>query len=81
MTEEQGSPALDIAAFLHFMQRHKGSDCFFSVGAPPHLKIEGHSQPVGQRKLQAGVVAATTGSDDDRDGKRECKQGNTRHMS
>ncbi|CAE6881310.1 Type IV pilus ATPase PilU [Pseudomonas marincola] len=56
MTEEQGSPALDIAAFLHFMQRHKGSDFFFSVGAPPHLKIEGHSQPVGQRKLQAGDV-------------------------
>lgn len=46
----------DVFPYLQLMHQHGGSDLFFSVGAPPHMKVEGHSQPVGQRVLKAGEV-------------------------
>lgn len=46
----------DVFPYLQLMHQRGGSDCFFSVGAPPHMKIEGHSQPVGQRVLRPGEV-------------------------
>ena len=45
-----------IDQFLKLLVQHGGSDLFFSVGAPPHMKVEGHSQPVGQRIMKAGEV-------------------------
>ncbi|UXY55842.1 PilT/PilU family type 4a pilus ATPase [Pseudomonas tohonis] len=29
---------------------------FFSVGSPPHIKLEGHARPLGERALQPGEV-------------------------
>lgn len=46
----------DVFPYLQLMQQHGGSDLFFSVGAPPHMKVEGHSQPVGQQVLKPGEV-------------------------
>ncbi|MEP9320538.1 PilT/PilU family type 4a pilus ATPase [Pseudomonas sp. LABIM340] len=46
----------DVFHYLTLLPKHGGSDMFFSVGAPPHLKVEGHSQPVGERPLGVGEV-------------------------
>ncbi|MGK8439851.1 PilT/PilU family type 4a pilus ATPase [Ectopseudomonas hydrolytica] len=46
----------DVLPYLQLMHQQGGSDLFFSVGAPPHMKVEGHSQAVGQRVLKAGEV-------------------------
>ncbi|MCG4453003.1 PilT/PilU family type 4a pilus ATPase [Pseudomonas sp. MMS21-TM103] len=48
--------AVDVFPYLQLLYERGGSDLFFSVGAPPHMKLEGHSQPVGERALQAGEV-------------------------
>ena len=48
--------AVDVFPYLQLLYERGGSDLFFSVGAPPHMKLEGHSQPVGERVLQAGEV-------------------------
>ncbi|MDA7086670.1 PilT/PilU family type 4a pilus ATPase [Pseudomonas sp. SA3-5] len=48
--------AADVFPYLQLLYERGGSDLFFSVGAPPHMKLEGHSQPVGERVLQAGEV-------------------------
>ncbi|WP_374980213.1 PilT/PilU family type 4a pilus ATPase [Pseudomonas solani] len=45
-----------VFPYLELLHQHAGSDMFFSVGAPPHIKIEGHARPVGERVLQAGEV-------------------------
>ncbi|WP_207888406.1 PilT/PilU family type 4a pilus ATPase [Pseudomonas sp. 30_B] len=46
----------DVFSYLAQLPQNAGSDMFFSVGAPPHLKIEGHSRPVGERALATGEV-------------------------
>jgi len=46
----------DVFTYLDQLPKHAGSDMFFSVGAPPHIKIEGHSRPVGERALANGDV-------------------------
>ncbi|KAF1061150.1 MAG: Twitching mobility protein [Pseudomonas citronellolis] len=56
MTELHDDALPDVFTYLALMPRHGGSDMFFSVGAPPHLKVEGHSRPVGERPLGAGDV-------------------------
>ncbi|MHB1273731.1 MAG: hypothetical protein ACYCZD_13370 [Rhodanobacter sp.] len=33
--------AVELTQFLHMMAQKKASDIFFSVGAPPNLKIDG----------------------------------------
>jgi twitching motility protein PilU len=48
--------AVDVFPYLQLLYERGGSDLFFSVGAPPHMKVEGHSQAVGERALQAGEV-------------------------
>ena len=50
---EHGNP-VDVFPYLQLMHQRGGSDMFFSVGAPPHMKIEGHSHPVGQYALKSG---------------------------
>lgn len=42
---------MDIIPFLKLMVDKGASDLFFSVGAAPHIKIEGNTMPVGQTAL------------------------------
>lgn len=44
---------MDIIPFLKLMVDKNASDLFFSVGTPPHMKIEGTTQPVGQAPLKS----------------------------
>lgn len=46
----------DAFAYLHALYQRGGSDLFLSVGAPPHIKVEGQSMPLGDKILQAGEV-------------------------
>ncbi len=46
----------DVFPYLQALHQRGGSDLFFSVGAPPHLKLEGSSQPLGERVLKPGEV-------------------------
>ena len=56
MNDTSANDQPDVFPYLQLMHQHAGSDLFFSVGAPPHMKVEGHSQPVGQRIMKAGEV-------------------------
>ena len=53
-TEEVG--AVDVFPYLQQLYERGGSDLFFSVGAPAHMKIEGISQALDQRVLKQGEV-------------------------
>jgi twitching motility protein PilU len=53
-TEEIG--AVDVFPYLQQLYERGGSDLFFSVGAPAHMKLEGISQALNQRVLRAGEV-------------------------
>nr|WP_256489242.1 PilT/PilU family type 4a pilus ATPase [Pleionea sp. CnH1-48] len=41
---------------LRLMAERSASDLFFSTGAPPHMKIEGVSTPMGQGALPPGAI-------------------------
>ena len=43
---------MDIIPFLKLMVDRNASDLFFSVGAPPSMKVEGVTTPVGQALLK-----------------------------
>lgn len=43
---------MDIIPFLKLMVDKGASDLFFSAGAPPHIKIEGVTSPVGKAPLK-----------------------------
>jgi twitching motility protein PilU len=43
---------MDITPFFKLMVDKGASDLFFSVGTPPHIKIEGVTSPVGQAPLK-----------------------------
>ncbi len=47
---------MDINLLLRLMAEKNGSDLFFSTGAPPHMKVEGVSTPIGQGALPAGAI-------------------------
>ena len=47
---------MDVFRYLHLMVEQGGSDLFFSVGAPPQLKREGQSLPIGKTPLAPGAV-------------------------
>jgi twitching motility protein PilU len=47
---------MDITPYLKLMAEKEASDLFFSVGALPTIKIQGHSLPVGKTILQSGDV-------------------------
>ena len=34
-----------VFPYLELLHQHAGSDMFFSVGSPPHIKLEGHARP------------------------------------
>ncbi len=42
--------------YLRLLSERGGSDLFFTVGAPPQVKIEGELRPIGQEKIQPGAV-------------------------
>ncbi|PAU60684.1 hypothetical protein BZL41_15410 [Pseudomonas sp. PIC25] len=46
----------DIFPYLHLLHQRGGSDMFLSVGAPPHIKLEGRTQPVAEPPLIPGAV-------------------------
>lgn len=56
MNDSTLDPVRDVFPFLQLLFQRGGSDLFFSVGAPPHIKVEGHSEPVEGPVLRAGEV-------------------------
>jgi len=48
--------AMDIEPFLKLMADKEASDLFFSVGAPPTIKIKGKTTPLAAKNLQSGQV-------------------------
>lgn len=56
MSAPLDTPLPDVFSYLAHLPQHAGSDMFFSVGAAPHIKVEGHSRPVGERVLGTGEV-------------------------
>ena len=60
---------MDITPFFKLMVDRGASDLFFSVGAPPNIKIEGVISPVGQVPLksqQMAEIALSLMNDDQR---------------
>jgi len=47
---------VDIKLLLRLMAEKNASDLFFSTGAPPHMKIEGVSTPMGSGPLPPGAI-------------------------
>lgn len=48
---------MDITPFFKLMVEKGASDLFFSVGAPPNIKIEGVTSPVGQAPIKSQQMA------------------------
>ncbi|MDX1837416.1 type IV pilus twitching motility protein PilT [Legionella taurinensis] len=60
---------MDITPFFKLMVDRGASDLFFSVGAPPNIKIEGITSPIGQAPLksqQMAEIAASIMNDEQR---------------
>jgi twitching motility protein PilU len=47
---------MDIVPYLKLMVQKNASDLFFSTGAPPNIKAEGHTMPVGETAMAPGMV-------------------------
>ena len=47
---------MDLTAYLRLMAEHHASDLFFSVGAPPSIKIDGNTRHVGEAPLSTETV-------------------------
>ncbi len=47
---------MDILPYLKLMVQKNGSDLFFSTGAPPNLKAEGRTAPIGTTAMEPGQV-------------------------
>ena len=48
---------MDITPFFKLMVEKNASDLFFSVGAPPNIKIEGSTEPIGTASLKSQQMA------------------------
>ncbi len=48
---------MDITPFFKLMVDKGASDLFFSVGAPPNIKIEGITSPIGQAPIKSQQMA------------------------
>ncbi len=60
---------MDITPFFKLMVDKGASDLFFSVGTPPHLKVQGIISPIGQVDLksqQMTEIASSVMNDDQR---------------
>jgi len=42
--------------YLKYMAEKGASDCYFTTGAPPALRIDGRTYPVGKERLEPGVA-------------------------
>ncbi|KTD66150.1 PilT/PilU family type 4a pilus ATPase [Legionella spiritensis] len=62
---------MDITPFFKLMVDRGASDLFFSVGAPPNIKIEGITSPIGQTPLKAQQMAEIAASVMDDDQRKE----------
>ncbi|WP_260295081.1 PilT/PilU family type 4a pilus ATPase [Sedimenticola hydrogenitrophicus] len=47
---------MEIIPYLKLMVQKNGSDLFFSTGAPPNLKAEGRTMPIGDTPMAHGAV-------------------------
>jgi twitching motility protein PilU len=47
---------MEIIPYLKLMVQKNGSDLFFSTGAPPNLKAEGRTMPIGDTPMGHGMV-------------------------
>ena len=47
---------MEIVPYLKLMVQKNGSDLFFSTGAPPNLKAEGRTMPIGDSPMKQGMV-------------------------
>ena len=47
---------MEIVPYLKLMVQKNGSDLFFSTGAPPNLKAEGRTMPIGDTPMAQGMV-------------------------
>ncbi|MCB1761516.1 MAG: PilT/PilU family type 4a pilus ATPase [Gammaproteobacteria bacterium] len=47
---------MEIVPYLKLMVQKNGSDLFFSTGAPPNLKAEGRTMPIGDTPMKPGMV-------------------------
>ena len=50
------TPVPTLDPYLRLLSERGGSDLFFTIGAPPQVKIEGELRPIGQDKLKPGDV-------------------------
>ena len=50
------TPVPTLDPYLRLLSERGGSDLFFTVGAPPQVKIEGELRPIGQDKLKPGDI-------------------------
>lgn len=60
---------MDITPFFQLMVNKRASDLFFTVGAPPNIKIEGKLSPVGENPItsqQMSKIATSIMSDENR---------------
>lgn len=47
---------MEIVPYLKLMVQKNSSDLFFSTGAPPNLKAEGRTMPIGDTPMKQGMV-------------------------
>jgi twitching motility protein PilU len=47
---------MEITPYLKLMVQKNGSDLFFSTDAPPNLKAEGRTMPIGDTPMGPGIV-------------------------
>ncbi|MET0104045.1 MAG: PilT/PilU family type 4a pilus ATPase [Sedimenticola sp.] len=47
---------MELIPYLKLMVQKNGSDLFFSTGAPPNLKAEGRTTPIGETPMGTGAV-------------------------
>ena len=55
-TQPMSDAAPDVYPYLQQLHERGGSDMFFSVGTPPQVKVEGHTQAIGNQPLAPGAV-------------------------
>lgn len=53
---------MDITPFFQLMVDRGASDLFFTVGAPPNIKIEGKLSPIGQSKVSSQQISEIASS-------------------
>ena len=58
MTGISAEQAQGLRAYLDAVVKHRGSDLFLTVGAPPSIKVQGLVQQLDLPRLRPGEVLA-----------------------